>query len=353
MSRLLSILLLAGLAAVLITAAAAPIAGPAQAQAEEPKKDYFGRRAPAETPPATKSGGGSWVPGFVQDAYAAVGRWQRSLNEWMASEIRSYKETGKLAPALLILLVSFLYGLVHAIGPGHGKFITTSYFLANRARMMHGIALGSLIAFIQAISAIVLVGIFAIALGWANTRLTEEVVWAEMASYALIVLLGLYILWGGIVGRGCNHTHVEDHIGDAAHDHSHTHDHAHAHTHAHTHGSEEAKLPSGWAMLGAGIAGGIRPCTGAILVLLFTLAQGIVIVGILATFVMALGVAITISTLGMIAIFARKKAAEVSHANTHTRNLAHRVAGLAGGLIILVIGGLLLLGTLERTGIIA
>lgn len=324
MRRLLLALLLAvaGLTAAGLSTAVAP------ASAQE--RNYFGPRGPAAEPERRTT----VMPPVVQRTVMAIARAQRELNARLSAEIRAFKESGRLAPAIAILVISFLYGLFHAVGPGHGKFITTSYFLANRARLAHGIALGGLMSLIQALSAILLVTLFAILLNVGSITLVNNVVWVEMASYALILLLGVYIVWGGIVGRGCSHGHGNGHGQDIAR-------------------RPDGTGPSRRGILAVAFAGGIRPCTGAILVLLFTLAQGIFIVGIVAALVMALGVAITISALGIATILARKGVARTANAGSPTANIAHRAAGLVGGLVIVSVASLLLLGTLERTGLLA
>ncbi len=113
------------------------------------------------------------------------------------------------------------------------------------------------------------------------------------------------------------HVH-DDHAHQHGHDHHHEHDHhEHDHDHAghvhdehcgHSHGPEPSQLagPGGWSRgLGAILTVGIRPCSGAILVLVFALAQGMFWAGVAATFVMGLGTAITVSTIALIAVSAK------------------------------------------------
>lgn len=307
-------------------------------------KDYFGRKAPADPPAATKQFA---APGFLQRIVAQIAVWQRELNERLASEINAFKADGRLAPVIAILLISFLYGVFHAAGPGHGKFIVASYFLANRARLWHGFAMSGLIAFVQAMSAILIVVVFALILGFGSIELTRNVVWIELVSYGLIGLFGLWIVWGGIIGRGCGHDHGP---GEHDHDHAHNHDHGHDHHH-HDHG-EVPPAASGWAMVPAAVAAGIRPCTGAILVLLFTLAQGILLVGIMGAIVMALGVALSVSLVALFTILLRRGVGRAARPSLRVANAAHRLAGLAGGLIVVAVGGLLFLGAAQRVGML-
>ena len=274
-------------------------------------------------------------PAAVQRFVLAVARWQRRLNDGLARQVAAYKTGGAIAPVLAILLLSFLYGLFHAAGPGHGKFVVAAYFLANRARPRDGVLMSGLIALTQAAVAIGLVGVFALALDVGTLELIGNVTWVELASYGLIVLLGLWMFWGGIVGRGCSHGH----------------DHGHEDRGRDSAGSPD---PGFRAMAAAALAAGLRPCTGAVIVLLFTLANGIFAIGVLGALVMALGVAITVSAIGLAAIYARRGAARAAGAKPGLAkfgNLAHRTAGLAGGGAIVLVGAMLALAAAERLGL--
>jgi len=292
------------------------------------------------------------TPAAVQQFFMQIGRWQRQLNETLAKQIKAYKTNGAIAPVLMILLLSFLYGLFHAAGPGHGKFVVASYFLANRASPKDGIIMSGLIALVQALVAIGLVGIFALVLDVGTLELIGNVTWVELVSYGLIVLLGLWMVWGGIIGRGCSHGHGPGDHHHHDHDHGHGHDHGHDHGHHHHHG-ENVKPTNGWAMVPAAVAAGIRPCTGSVIVLLFTLANGIFLIGVLGSLVMALGVAITVSVIGLATIYARRGVTKAAKPNRRLANAAHRVTGLLGGAFIVLIGALLGLAAAERLGLFA
>ena len=115
--------------------AAAAAAGPAAAQNPfgldpkgAPAKPGAAPAAKAPPPPLFRP------PAAVQRFVAAIARWQRRLNDELARQVAAYKSGGAVAPVLAILLLSFLYGLFHAAGPGHGKFVVAAYFLAHRAR---------------------------------------------------------------------------------------------------------------------------------------------------------------------------------------------------------------------------
>ena len=322
----------------------------------------FGRGTPSgpastETRPAKPSA----EPGMLERWYGAYQRWQaqllrqqREITNWLAAEVRVYKEQGALAPVLTILMISFLYGVAHAAGPGHGKAATAVFFGANRARIVNGISMAGIIGVVQALSAITFIGAFALLFHVSHTETIRSSLYIEMVSFALIASIGLWMAWGGIIGRGCSHDHR---LGTHAHDHAHHHDHHHGHEqgHAHdhiTHAPATAGVPSVslTAMLPIALATGVRPCTGAILVLLLTLSQGIFEIGVLATFVMSLGTFVVVALIGMGVIFARQQASRAGGRNVRLANVAQRAVGLLGGLIVFLFGAMLLLATLERLG---
>lgn len=313
--------------------------------------DYFGRKSP---PPASTNKDASKESGnLFQRVTTQIALWQSDFRIWITGQIHAYKSGATWAPALMIILISFLYGVFHAVGPGHGKVITTSYFAANRAEIGHGLLMGGLIAVVQAISAIALVGIFALVLNFAALEIVNpltgegHVIWVEVVSYGLMVLVGLWLLWGAVVGRGCSHAHHGHGDGDR---HDHEHDHAHGHGHGH---APPPATPSGWAMVPAAVAAGLRPCSGAVLVLLFTLANGIFLIGVISTFAMGIGVAITISLIGIITILIRRGLANTIKPGVAAANVAHRAAGIVGGVVVVGAGVLFLYAAAQRTGLLA
>jgi nickel/cobalt exporter len=299
----------------------------------------------------------------------------------MSSTIRAAKSDGSAVWTLLA--ISFAYGIFHAAGPGHGKAVISSYLVANQETARRGIALSFASALMQSLVAVAIVAVCAWLLNaTAKTMCGAEKV-IEIASYALIAVFGARLVWtkgGGFfralqarqpaltpamalaghhdhAGHGHGHDH-HDHphahaqVAHHDHDHEHGHDHhAHDHTHVHdehcghSHGPTPSELagPGGWRRgLSAIFTVGIRPCSGAILVLVFALAQGLFWAGIAATFVMGLGTAITVATIAVIAVTAKDLARRLSGASEGGGALIMR--GLefgAAGLVLLFGVGLL------------
>jgi ABC-type nickel/cobalt efflux system permease component RcnA len=279
----------------------------------------------------------------------------------MSSTIRAAKSDGSAVWTLLA--ISFAYGIFHAAGPGHGKAVISSYLVANEETARRGIALSFASALMQALVAVAIVGVSAWLLNaTAKTMCGAERV-IEIASYALIAAFGARLVWtkGGGFFRALQarqpvpvmaHAHRHDHHGHHHHHHDHhDHDHHHDdHVHdehcGHSHGPTPDQLagPGGWRRgFGAIFAVGIRPCSGAILVLVFALAQGLFWAGVAATFVMGLGTAITVATIAVIAVSAKDLARRLSAGRDGGGALVMRgIEFGAAGLVLLFGVGLLL-----------
>jgi len=318
----------------------------------------------------------------------------------MSSTIRAAKTDGSAFWTLLG--ISFAYGVFHAAGPGHGKAVISSYLVANEETARRGIALSFISAMLQSLVAVAIVGIGAWLLGATARTLcsTERII--EIVSYGLIALLGLMLVFTkgrgflkslplSLPGRapalatagapvhdhgGHDHHHHDDghdhhhdahhghghhhHHGEAAHhhqghDHGHDdHDHDHGGFFGHSHGPTPAELagPGGFARgLGAIFAVGLRPCSGAILVLVFALAQGLFLTGVAATFVMGVGTAITVGVIAVIAVGAKGLARKLTAGIEGRSAMLLRGLEFAAACMVLFLGVALLLGYLaaERT----
>jgi nickel/cobalt exporter len=287
--------------------------------------------------------------------------------------IRASRADGHAAWSLFGL--SFFYGIFHAAGPGHGKAVISSYLVANGETWRRGVVLSFASALIQALVAVVVVGVAAALLNATAATMNNTVNVIETVSYALIIVIGLRLLWvkgwaffaalrtlhrptavGAAVTppdllhahRGHEH-HAHDRHGHDHHDHQHNgddhhhrganshshdghahcecHDHASAWGHAHAPEPKELAGPGGWRRgFSAVVAVGARPCSGAIIVLVFALAQGLFSAGMVSTFIMGLGTAITVAAIASIAVSAKSWAARRRNPVRlrRTRNARHR-----------------------------
>ena len=323
---------------------------------------------------------------------------QAEFYRQFSSLIRVAKADGSAAWGLFGL--AFLYGIFHAAGPGHGKAVISSYMVANEETWVRGVVLSFASALLQALVAVVLVGVAAALLNATAATMKRAVDLIEILSYSLIILIGVRLLWvkgrvflttlrtlhrpaavGAAVtpahslhGLG-HHDHQHDHAHDHAHAHAHDHGHAHAdhdhdhhqhcdghaHDHPHHHHDhddhasawghahapepEELAGPGGWKRgLSAIVAVGLRPCSGAILVLVFALAQGLFWTGVVATFIMGLGTAITVAAIATIAVFAKSWAKRFADTRSGYGMLVMRGIEAGAALVIIGFGVLLLTG---------
>jgi len=276
----------------------------------------------------------------------------------MSSTIRAAKSDGSAVWTLLA--ISFAYGIFHAAGPGHGKAVISSYLVANQETARRGIVLSFASALMQSLVAVVIVAICAWLLNASAKTMCGAEKAIEILSYALIAAFGARLVWtkGGGFMRALQAPRPALAMASAGHGHGHGHDHHHHHDHdhgpdqhvhdehgGHAHGPEPSELagPGGWRRgFGAIFAVGIRPCSGAILVLVFALAQGLFWAGIAATFVMGLGTAITVAAIAVVAVSAKDLARRLSAGTEGGGTLVMRgVEFGAAGLVLLFGVGLL------------
>jgi nickel/cobalt exporter len=314
---------------------------------------------------------------------------QAEFYRQFSSLIRASKADGHAAWSLFGL--SFFYGIFHAAGPGHGKAVISSYLVANGETWRRGIVLSFASALIQALVAVVVVGVAAALLNATAATMNNTVNVIETVSYALIIVIGLRLLWvkgraffatlrtmhrpapvGAAVTppdqlhahaghehhdrRGHDH-HDHQHNDDGHHHHGtngHSHDghvHCECHNHAsawgHAHAPEPKELagPGGWRRgFSAVVAVGARPCSGAIIVLVFALAQGLFWAGVVSTFIMGLGTAITVAAVASIAVSAKSWAARFAETRSGYGALAMRGIEVGAAVVIIAFGTLLLAG---------
>lgn len=282
---------------------------------------------------------------------------QSEFYRQMSSTIRAAKSDGSAVWTLLA--ISFAYGVFHAAGPGHGKAVISSYLVANQETARRGIVLSFASALMQSLVAVAIVAVCALLLNATAKTMCGAEKAVEIASYALIAAFGARLVWtkGGGFIRALQAPQPVLAIAGAAHHHDHGHDHHHHHDHhhgddhihdehcGHSHGPDPSELagPGGWRRgFGAIFAVGVRPCSGAILVLVFALAQGLFWAGIAATFVMGLGTAITVATIAVMAVSAKDLARRLSGASEGGGALVMRgVEFAAAGLVLLFGAGLL------------
>jgi ABC-type nickel/cobalt efflux system permease component RcnA len=323
-------------------------AGPGGSQAEN--------AVPQESiaaPPAPES------PGLFRRWTAWIGQMQAQFSRELTSSLGEIKSGSAF---WWLAGISFLYGIVHAAGPGHGKVVISSYLLANEARVRRGVAVAFIAAFVQAAVAVGIIGVMAALLNMTSMAIQSTAKVFEAGSFALVAALGLYLL--ARKGRAAlSVMNGGDPHADHHHHHEHHH-HAHAHAPLHACGAEArgeecrsglhaSPLPDPPPQGGRGMAGaaaailsvGIRPCTGALIVLVLALSQGIFWAGVASTFVMALGTAIAVAVLAALAVGAKDVAVRLTQGDG--RRAAHVMLGLelVAAVLLTVLGAALFAGS--------
>lgn len=269
-----------------------------------------------------------WARGKQQGFYGA-----------MAGALRNIKTDAPLAAASTLMLLSFGYGVFHAAGPGHGKAVISAWLLATENELRRGVLIAFLSAIIQAITAILIVSILLLAVASVGAAARDVAGVLESASYGLIALMGLYLVWTAF--RPHRHAH-------------HGHDH-HGHDGTHPHVPEARQVKGAWSLTKAfslAFAVGIRPCTGAILVLIFANAVGLYWAGIASTFAMAVGTFLTVSAIAAIAVYSKKLAVRLARQDDRWLDWLAFGLRFGGGAAIAGLGAILFLGSLGTSNAI-
>ncbi len=373
---------------------------------------------------------------------------QQGFYKLMTGELREMRQDG--SHVFMLIALSFAYGVFHAAGPGHGKAVISSYMLANELAARRGIVLSFASAFVQALTAIVVIAILSFVLRGAGVKIADATHWLEIVSFAGVTLLGAWLLWSKITGHGHSHghshadshghshghsrapeaghahaaataaahgqhpanvvpvvaqshahghahahahaharthsrahAHAHDHVhGEAcAHDHAHDHSHNHAHGHEHDHNHDHARgdrqghdhdrahahghhddhlhapdprmlanqefgLRQAWSAI---LAVGLRPCSGALIVLTFAFLNGLYFAGIAATFAMAIGTGLTVAVLAALAVWAKDAAIRIGGAADRGATI-HRAIEIGGAAMVFLFGLTLLMAALGGGG---
>jgi nickel/cobalt exporter len=301
--------------------------------------DPFGSpTAPSGAAPAAEAGGASMMGGFVQ----RLSHEQMKLNQRLSHEFRLVRDTGSAAAMATILALAFLYGILHAAGPGHGKSVVASYFVANEARWTSGVVMGGVISLLQGVTAIAIVFLLSLALHAQQLQVKDRGALIEFVSYGLVAAIGVVMFWRAVTGRGCGHTH-----GPAGHDHHHDHAHGEAcsHDHDHSHAHHQTSGVNFGRILTA--AAGVAPCASAIIIMLFALANDAMTVGVAAVLSLSLGMGLTVSIIGVLSIVGRRFLMRLTGTGFRAERI-ERALAVAGSLAVMGFSGLLMLGAWDQ-----
>ena len=262
--------------------------------------------------------------------------YQRRIQQTLSTSLRDIKAGSGSLALWTLATVCFGYGVVHTLGPGHGKAVVVAYFLdSTRPRAwIEGVFAGAWIAFTHTLAALLLAGALKLFATVGLLGALREVRNVEMVSYLLILAIGIWRLWAGITGRLHEHHHGRDD------DHGHDHHHDHGHDHAHDHHEPRQRTIAGWLLL---TAAGVAPCAGALVVILLSIALDVVWAGVVGVIAIALGMAITLAAIGMASMVAHR----LIIGDGRSQEIG-RFTTIAASLIVIATAGTLLLGSLDR-----
>jgi nickel/cobalt exporter len=261
----------------------------------------------------TKEKGGLQV---LQPVFSLLSVWQKKLRGQLTHVSRDIRGNPWGQSFLLFLILSFVYGVIHALGPGHGKSIVFSYFLSRPGRYVHGVLMGNLITFVHVFSAVAIVLGFYLTLKTAGLSSFEHVRgMLEKISYALLMLLGLFLVLYKVreLTRGTL-TNLQEYK------------------------TAEADFKHLALMA---LATGLVPCPGAALILLFTITLDILIPGLIAMVCIALGMGVTTTLFALFSIASRNTIFRVTLRKQKVFVLSSTALSLLGACAITMIGSLL------------
>jgi nickel/cobalt exporter len=280
-------------------------------------------------------------PGALWDhAVVYIFMMQRDLHRELAAAMRSV-QANEAAAAWSLAGIGFLYGVFHAAGPGHGKVVISTYLATHESRLRRGVALSALSSLLQGATALGAVGLTVAVLDRSFREAQSTAFALESVSYGLVGLLGLFLVFRSgrrLLARRRSSTPAASAHGLG--------------TSCHGHGPSAADLtaPSSLRHFVATVLSvGLRPCSGAILVLVLAYAMNLVWAGVGAVMAMSAGTALTVSALAALSVYARKSAIALGgYLSEDSPRFAQVLDGIAmlGGILIVLFGFALLQASL-------
>lgn len=264
---------------------------------------------------------------------------QREFQQGLTTTLRALADDGGAAAFWALIITGFTYGVFHAAGPGHGKVVLTTYLLTQKGTaadkpVLRGMSLAAAAALTQGLMALVIVYGLVYLAGWLPRDTQAAVNWSERAAFLLVVMMGAYLAFRAAraTWRVFAPTAAEAHCDECGH--------------GHVAPSQDqiARASSPYAAIGVVLSMGLRPCTGAVLVLIFARITGVPWAGVAATGAIAAGTALAVGTLAFIAVNARELAVSKAGSSTGWR-LSANVIGFGGGAFLIAIGASLLVAS--------
>ncbi|KAA0019964.1 nickel/cobalt transporter [Salinicola corii] len=313
------------------------------------------------------AGGVGYALGWWQQVAVQIVFWQGEFYHALVEAVSALKHAPDVTTWGVLLGVSFGYGVFHAAGPGHGKVVLSTYLASQGGAWRRALGLSALAALLQGVMAIAIIGVLVFGLGWLTRQAMGSIDQAELASFAIVTLVGLWLCIRSLrrLWQSCHTASnpaattttpaftpvatspVSSHspLGPMVPSQRHTHD-AHCGC-GHDHHIDPRQAGDWCVALLTVLSIGIRPCSGAVLLLGAASLLDQFGKGVVAVLAMSLGTALTVSSLALLSVLARdwvKRHLKPAKGGGHWQSWV----GLAGGALILVLGLSLTLAQWQR-----
>jgi ABC-type nickel/cobalt efflux system permease component RcnA len=285
---------------------------PALAAAQNPFLDRGGDAAEVEEPEKAVT-----PPPFLYQVPQRIALWQKQIRDTMATVGRDVQDHPFGHSFWLFLALSFAYGVVHAVGPGHGKTVVASYFMNRPGTLGDGILMSSLIALFHVGSATaIIMGLYVVLKTTGMSSFEQASPMLQRTSYALLFLVGLFLFSKTIYELVKGGEKTIDRTHDAS--------------------------GKGGIVITA-MAAGMVPCPGAAIILSFSIIIGILGVGLASMVCIALGMGLTVSSAAVVTILTRRTVFRVAGRSRKAFTWMYWIVSIAGSILLMSLSGLLFL----------
>lgn len=260
-------------------------------------------------------------PMFIKRFLVKINKAQMKLRKKMSKLFNDLKEKKSHKALFILLSISFIYGILHALGPGHGKTVIVSYFISRHANIIHGFISGGLIGVLHAFSALIIIATLYFVISASSLTNFENInMIVKIVSALLIIGIGLFFLIQTIYRRYFPNKKNNEY-------------------------SKEKNNTNIKGLIAIAIAVGIVPCPGAAIILLFSINKNIIMLGILSVILMSIGMALTISVIAVLTIKAKHYALQLTQEKSSFYKGFAFSTKIFGNILIIIFGIILLLSS--------
>ncbi len=244
---------------------------------------------------------------FYNNFISQITLWQYTLNKTISSSIRGAEDSNSFVVYATVLSIAFLYGLIHAAGPGHGKALVALYFTKGKNNYKDAFAIGYLISVIHAISAVVITFVlYFVFKTMFRQNFNQFSHYAMLASAFLIIVIGVYLVIKAIIEK---RKKIQENKSQYTY-------------------NDKSKYSIALSV-------GVVPCPGVMTIVLFCILLKKFLLGILAAITMSIGMGLTISIVGILSVVFAKKTEKFVHTKGY-------ILEIISGILIVLLGFFLL-----------